>query len=168
MSFVIFSLRVSDYSITSTFLTVWNFPPKVHSMYVACSLVITKAKMTSWPLSSGRLNTADAHWISVEYMAIHSFHLFHQAISSWLKCDPQIHISFIFFAFLFFLKFLFIFDCAGSPLPHRLSSSCREWGPLSSCGAWASRWDAFSCCGARALGWADASSRGSWARAQAQ
>ena len=36
-----------------------------------------------------------------------------------------------------FLKF--IFGCAESLLLCGLFSSCSEWGPLSSCGAWVSR-----------------------------
>jgi len=32
---------------------------------------------------------------------------------------------------------LSVFGCAGSLLLRRLSSSCRQWGLLSSCGAWA-------------------------------
>ena len=37
-------------------------------------------------------------------------------------------------------------------MPHRLFSSCGEWGLLSSCGAWVSHCDAFPYCGAQALG----------------
>ena len=36
--------------------------------------------------------------------------------------------------------------------PTQASSSCREWGLLFSCGAWASLSGGFSCCGAQALG----------------
>ena len=41
------------------------------------------------------------------------------------------------FSFFFFFK-LFIFDCAGSSLLHRLFSSCSKWGLLSSRGCQAS------------------------------
>ena len=42
--------------------------------------------------------------------------------------------------FLFFIAFyVFIFDWAGSSVPHWLFSSCCEWKLLSSCGAQAPR-----------------------------
>ena len=40
---------------------------------------------------------------------------------------------------------VFIFGCAGSLLLCGLFSSCREWGPLSSCDVQASHCDGFSC-----------------------
>ena len=48
--------------------------------------------------------------------------------------------------------YLFIFDCAGSLLLHGLFFNCGKRGPLSSCGAQASRRGGFFYCGAQALG----------------
>ena len=47
---------------------------------------------------------------------------------------------------LFILKCLFPFGCAGSLLLRELSSSCGEWGLLSSCGVQASHCVDPSCC----------------------
>ena len=55
--------------------------------------------------------------------------------------------------FIYLLQiYLFIFGCARSSLPPRFFSSCREQGPLSSCGARTSHCGGFSCCRALALG----------------
>ena len=45
-----------------------------------------------------------------------------------------------------------------------LSSHCREWGPLSSCGSRASHCDGFCCCRAWGLGWEGFSRCVSWAQ----
>ena len=52
-----------------------------------------------------------------------------------------------------FLKiiYLFIFVCAGSPVPCRLFCSCGECRLLSSCDTWVSHCASFSCCRAGAL-----------------
>ena len=54
--------------------------------------------------------------------------------------------------FFFFNVYLFIFGCFGSLLLHGLSSSCNEWGLLSSCGARAPHCGSVSRRGAQALG----------------
>ena len=68
----------------------------------------------------------------------------------------------LFFIILFILTYLFrlrwVFIAA-----HRLSSSCRNVGLLSSCGAWTSHRGAFSYCRARALGRMGFSNCTSWA-----
>ena len=51
---------------------------------------------------------------------------------------------------------------------HRLSSSCREWGPLSGCGAQASHCGGVSCCRARLSGAWAAGVAAPGLRAQAQ
>ena len=51
-----------------------------------------------------------------------------------------------------FLKHIYLFGQAGSLLLHALSSSCGEWGLLSSWGARASHCSGFSHRGAQALG----------------
>ena len=59
--------------------------------------------------------------------------------------------SVLFFGFFLFITSLFIylfFTVVGSSLLHRLSSSCGEWGLLSSCSAQASHCSGFSCSGA--------------------
>ena len=55
------------------------------------------------------------------------------------------------FSFLFFLRRKLYF------------SSCSGWGPLSSCGAWASHCRGFSCGRAQGLGHGGSSSCSSWA-----
>ena len=60
-----------------------------------------------------------------------------------------------------FLVILF-FGCAGSLLLHGPSSSCRDWGLLSSCAVRASHCSGFPWCRAWALGHAAFSSCGSW------
>ena len=62
------------------------------------------------------------------------------------------------------MKLSLSFMVAGSPLPRRLFCSCGEPGPLSSCGAQASRCSGYSRCRAQALRREDFSSCGSWAR----
>ena len=68
----------------------------------------------------------------------------------------------LFFIILFILTYLFrlrwVFIAA-----HGLSSSCRNVGLLSSCGAWTSHRGAFSYCRARALGRMGFSNCTSWA-----
>ena len=60
---------------------------------------------------------------------------------------------------------LFIFGCVGSSLLHRLLfSSCREWGPLSSCRVQASHGGSFSCRRARPVGRTGFSTWGAWAQ----
>ena len=78
--------------------------------------------------------------------------------------------------FLFFKFYLFIYGCARSLLLHGFTSSCGEWGPLSSCRAWTFHCRVFFYCGAQGLGRAGFSSCGMWpqqfrlsgSRAQAQ
>jgi hypothetical protein len=57
-----------------------------------------------------------------------------------------IRISTFFLELSFKIIYLFVFGCAGSSLLQRLSSSCRELGLLSSCGARASHGSGFSGC----------------------
>ena len=56
----------------------------------------------------------------------------------------------IFHRMKLFKKFI-IFGCARSSLLFQLFSSCRERGPLLSCGVWASRFSGLCCCRAQAL-----------------
>ena len=58
----------------------------------------------------------------------------------------------VYFTHFDFLKFLFIFGCAGSSLLCGLFSHCGEQGLPSSCGVWGSHCGGFSCCGAWSLG----------------
>ena len=75
--------------------------------------------------------------------------------STWL----HIFLTILLFLMLLLLYIiLFIFDCIGSSLLPRLFSSCREWGLLSSCGAWASHCGGLSCCVTWVLGLAGFSS----------
>ena len=60
-------------------------------------------------------------------------------------------------------KNVFIDDCAGSSLLHRLYSSCSKQGLLSSCSVQASQCNDFSRYRARALGHVGLSSCGTWA-----
>ena len=54
--------------------------------------------------------------------------------------------------FKIILFIYFMFGCAGSLLLYGLSSSCGEWGLLSSYGAQTSHYSGFSCCRAQAPG----------------
>ena len=53
------------------------------------------------------------------------------SVTDWVACTIEIHFLFLKNNFISF----FVFGCAGSLLPHRLSSSCGMWWWLSSCGA---------------------------------
>ena len=112
-----------------------------------------KPNLLSWPRGPcrGRLKCPDSE-LNSEYRGF-------TVVSS--RSPPltyHIKLSFLDIPLVFFKNYLFIFGCAGSPLPWGLFSRCGEWGLLISCRALASHRSGFSHCWSRTVGRADFSS----------
>ena len=112
-----------------------------------------------WNLVSERGTGTNLTWMPRVDYVYHNF-FFHLSTKGYLSCFHVLAMSWLLQIMLlwtwwyrfFFLIIYLVLAALGLCCCLQAFSSCREWGPVSSCDAWVSHCSGFSCCRKWALG----------------